>query len=540
VWTDAAALELARHLTAELKTRGGTMTLRPVQAIALYELMQIGGMFGPIAVGRGKTLLSFLAAIVLQARRPVLLLPASLIEKTLHERQLLVEHWRLPTNLQIISYERLGRVNYADKLNCIEPDLIIGDEIHRLKSARAGVTRRVKRYMQEQPDTKFVGMSGTVMKSSIRDFSHILRWCLKDASPLPRTEDEVRMWADALDLKVNPVARCRAGALFLLGPRPPTPDPLSAARQVFQKRLQDTPGVVAAGLDEGYTGSIHIRGLEYECSNVTDEHFKNIRETWVTPCGYAFSEAVELWRHCRSLALGFHSTWVPPAPAAWREARRVWASFVRETLSSSLTLDTELAVAQAVDAKRLPGAALAGWRAIRDTFKPNPTPVWHDDSALKVCERWMGEYKGIVWTEHVEFGKELASRTSAPYYGADGIDAKTGLSIVYVKGGAPIIASQQANSTGRNLQNFSANLITSPPGSALSVEQLLGRTHRDGQLADEVTVDVLISCKEQLEAVEQARAGAEAVRDILGHNQKILLSNLDLPDLASKSGPRWA
>ena len=162
------------------------------------------------------TLCSLLLPLVLEAKRPILLLPAGLIEKTWHDRKILAEHWKLPTNLQIISYEMLGRVNAAERLMYVEPDLIIADECHRLKGKKAGCTRRVTRFMKEHPQTKFAAMSGTVMKASLKDFAHILTWCLKDGAPVPRTEDEISMWSDALDEKVNPMARRRPGALLRL------------------------------------------------------------------------------------------------------------------------------------------------------------------------------------------------------------------------------------------------------------------------------------------------------------------------------------
>lgn len=72
-----------------------------------------GGLFGPIPVGEGKTLISLLAPYLLQAQRPVLLLPAMLVEKTHRERAELSKHWHIPLNIRLISIESLGRVNSA-------------------------------------------------------------------------------------------------------------------------------------------------------------------------------------------------------------------------------------------------------------------------------------------------------------------------------------------------------------------------------------------------------------------------------------------
>jgi len=511
-----------------------------VQAIALYEAVECGGMFGPIRVGGGKTLLSFLVASVLEAKRPLLLLPAALIEKTRQERETLARHWRLPTNLQIKSYEILGRVSCAEELKYIRPDLLIADEVHRLKNHRAGVTRRVTRYLKENPDTKFVGMSGTIMKSSLRYFGHILRWCLKDSAPIPLTEDELGVWADALDENSNPLARVKPGAIFDLGARPDGGDALSAARQIFQKRLLETPGVVASGNRDDVGCSLYIKALEYECAPVTDEHFKTLRTLWETPDGWAFSQALELRRHALTLSIGMHHIWDPRPPVEWLTARREWAAFVRETLAHSRTLDTELQVANACDAGLLSSTALRNWRDIRDTFTINPKPMWHDDSALKVCETWLKGPPGIVWTEHVFFAKALAKRAGVQYYGADGLAEDGRTNILDTTGKMSIVVSIQANSTGRNLQAFSRNLVTSPPPGASGWEQLLGRTHRPGQKADEVTVDVLVGCREHHDAFEKALEASKAAADTMGHDQKLLLSDVNFPPITNKKGARWA
>ena len=547
VWTEEAATALAATLTRELRTPRGTMSLRSVQAIALYEAMECGGLFGPIRVGGGKTALTLLIPLVLDAKRPVLLIPAGLIEKTWRDRKMLEEHWRLPTNMQIVSYEMLGLVQSAQKLNYIQPDLIISDECHMLKNHRAGRTRRVTRYMREHPDTRFVGVSGTVMKASIKDFSHILRWALKDKAPIPLTEDEVATWSEALDEKVNPLARRKPGAIFDLGPSIEGRD-MTSARQVFQARLLETRGVVASSRTDGVTCSLRVSALEYQPAPITELHIGNMKGlndepgktpmAWTTPDGWTFSEAIELRRYVRELALGFHGVWEPRPPSEWLAARRDWAVFVRDTLSRSRTLDTELQVANAVDTGRLSTETLDAWRAVRDTFKIQPKPVWHDDFALEACVKWMERERGIVWCEHRFFAHRLAGLSGCTYYGADGMSEK-GESITVVKPGRAIIASVQANATGRNLQMFSTNLITSCPAGAATMEQLIGRTHRDGQEADEVTVDVLLGCREHYEAFHRALEGAKAAADTLGHDQKLLLSDVCFPNINNKKGPLW-
>lgn len=208
---------LAREMTQALRTPGGTMSLRPVQALALYEMMNCGGAFCPMGVGTGKTLVFLLAPIVLDLERPIGLLPASLKEKTERERRHYAEHFKVDRTMQLYSYEMLGRESSANWLSNMRPDGLITDESHRLKNPKAACTRRVARWMRENPETKFVAMSGTMIKDSLRNFAHLLRWSLgAENAPIPQTEGELDEWADALDERVPPLQRMKPGALLEL------------------------------------------------------------------------------------------------------------------------------------------------------------------------------------------------------------------------------------------------------------------------------------------------------------------------------------
>lgn len=531
-------IEVQQGLTALLKTPQGEQTLRPLQAMALCEAGEKRGGFFPLRVGLGKTLISLLLASVIECKRPTLILPAALIDKTEKERQELSKHWRIFKGIRLYSYEMLGRVQGARSLDIWRPDLVIADECHRLKNKRAGVTRRVVRYMLEHPETAFVAMSGTVMKNSLRDFAHVIGWCLKDGSPLPLQEHTVMEWADALDEKVNGFSRLDPGVLleFCEVEDQDPQDELGSARRGFRRRLTETPAVVASSGVEDADCSLYISALEYDVSPATEKNFTTLRTLWETPDGWALSEAMAVWRHARELAIGLHYCWDPRPPPEWLLARKLWAAFVRETLSNSRTLDTELQVANAVLSEELDSPEYHAWREIKDTFTINSKPVWHDTSALEVCERWAQKNEGIVWCEHTFFAEELSRRTGLPYFGSGGLNAM-GQRIEECRGS--LIASVAANSTGRNLQRWSRNLITAVPNGAPQWEQLMGRTHRSGQQSDEVTVDVLFGCAEHHEGFERARAAARMIQDSTGHTQKILTADVAWPKLMGRAGTRW-
>lgn len=670
------------RLTELLKTPNGKQSLRAVQAAALYDIGTLGGLFGPIPVGFGKTLISLLAPYVLDAQRPLLVLPAALIKKTNAERAKYAEHWRVPNNIQLISYEMLGRVQAATFLEEMNPDLIIFDEVHRAKNKRAAVTRRLVRYMRARPDTMVVALSGTVMRKSLLDFGHILRWCLKKNAPIPETDVELEEWAQALDERVEEYERAELGALKVFSGGV---DDLDAVRRGFKERLISTPGVVAVtgGEDDLVTSSLRISALKYDVKDITDRHIGVLRADMLSPDGWQYTQAVDTWRVSKELALGFHyvrvhagryAEWLskvkrscahisvsgreqtehglakPGAsttssiktstksaldaitprtvslirksstgsgpenspnsthdkeasaqsaaskrpsrgetdsasitttsrdlfeafsarsaigvsdhsvtmlksyreqfstflaenrpPREWLNARSQWASFVRETLSKSRTLDSELQVAQACQSGRLDATLLNAWLEIKDTFKAETVAVWHDDSALKVCIEWMKQ-PGIVWVEHQFFGHCLAALSGCKYYGAKGLTDR-GEFIDDADPNTAVILSIDANKEGRNLQHkWSRNLVTAPPEGADVWQQMLGRTHRPGQVADEVEVDVLLGCKEHANAWRRALSAAEAIRDTTGADSKLLLADVDWPsedEIACFAGARW-
>ena len=537
---DPYADELADELTDLLRTPGGSMRLRPIQAVALAEIGTVGGFFGPIRVGAGKTLITLLAPVCAFAKRPLLLVPAALVDKTKRDEAILRAHWTLPDFVRVMSYEWLGRVQAAKALDEFAPDLIVADEVHRLKNPRAACTRRVRRFMSDNVDTKFVAMSGTITKRSIKDFAHILKWThAGESAPIPRWHGDLELWADALDERKGQLRRADPGALRVLcngvEDEAWNHDPRRAARLAFRRRLVETPGVVATK-ETPIDASIQVRAVEPKITRAIDDAFAELRYKWTTPDGWPIADGLSMFRHARELALGFYYVWDPRPPRHWLEARKAWAAFVRRVLRHSRTLDSELQVRR----QHADSPECQDWLAVRDSFKPNTEPRWIDDSVAKFAASWARKNRGIVWTEHTCFGDKLAE-LGVPYYGRKGLDA-LGRMIEKHPTTSGIAASIASNSTGRNLQAWSRNLITSMPANGMQTEQLFGRTHRDGQEADEVIFDVLVSCAEHVGAFWQARRDCEFVETSTGSPQKLLVADVDMPTadaIAFRAGPRF-
>ena len=506
--------ELAEKLTERLASPVGTMKLFPIQAQALYEINQNGGAFLPIGVGQGKALISLLAPVVLGARKPLLLVPASLREQT--TKKVIPEmslHWKLNLRLNVKGYSELSQAKNADMLHRLMPDVIILDECHKIKSKTSGRTKRLLRYLKDFPETKVVAMSGTITTRSIKEYAHILEWTHGwQNSPLPQNFNSLKDWANAIDEGIPDENRMAPGALEAFC------NPGENVREGYQRRLTETPGVVASHKSALGTSLVLKRGSPGKCPLVK-KHLLELRNTWTMPDGDEIVEAVDMWRHVREICLGFFYRWDPAGPPDWMEARRNWKKYVRETLRyNKRKLDTELQVWNECERER-PVDEFLAWKEIKDTFRPNTVPEWFSDVAINSAAKWLEKNDGICWVEHRAFGERLAEHTGLFYHGAGDetiLDAQ-----------GPIIASIRAHGTGKNLQRYANSLVVSPPTSGSVWEQLLGRTHRHGQTSDEVSYEMWLHEPELNKGFEQARADALYLKETTGAAQKLLYADYE-------------
>ena len=286
-YTPAQVDVLQTAWTAYLRTRTGTMRLKPAQAIALADLHAYRRLQAPIRVGGGKTLVTFLAPVVLNSKRPLLIVPASLVEKTRRDLQDASRDWRVPFNLHVISYEALGRESAAKELETREPDLIIADEAHRLKNRKAACMRRVQRQIKNNPDLVFIPLSGTLVKDGINDFAHLSAWSHKEHSPLPLNPHTVAEWAGALDEKVRPGKRRGLGVLSqAFGAHD-----VEGARRGFFQRYTRTPGVVSTA-GETLDCGIDINLIGCELGPGAQKVFNQLRN-WANPDGVELADSMQ-------------------------------------------------------------------------------------------------------------------------------------------------------------------------------------------------------------------------------------------------------
>lgn len=553
-------------LTEWLKMPDGQMSLRKEQAWALTEMYEVGGLLGSLGVGSGKTLISLLAPVVMEAERPVLIVPASVRdEKTLKvDIPQLSKHWKLhPRFLQayfnpkefrkrcILSYEELSREGQADIFSKIVPDLIILDECHRVKNKKSAVWKRLNRWFAEHPKTKMVALSGTITARSLRDYAHISALALKDLSPLPHRWMDLEDWADCLDEGIDEEARPDPGALTIFC------KPTETHREGFRRRLVETPGYVSTA-DPDVSASLTIREMPVDVPQPIQEAFEKMRDTWETPSGDLIMTGIEFAAHIAELVNGFYYRWQWPNDVVdyeWLDARKAWRKFVRETIKKSGTAavlgyhyDTEQQVASAVLSGKLPcpDQEYQNWRAIRKRVSPETEAVWVSEYMVDVAVQWLqrphGPHEaGIVWTEHRALLEKLRERI-APLglraYGAGEQD------IIFET--KSCVASIDAHGEGKNLQEHHARMLyLAIPATPKTWEQSLGRCHRQGVKADEVEVEVVLACAETWMSFERARRGATYIEQTTGQRQRLnyvpifVSDEKTVIDRATAADPLW-
>lgn len=558
-------LDLANvlNVTDAFRADGGELSLRAVQSAALLEGEECGGLVGSIGVGHGKSLTALLMPEALKAERAVLLVPPEL-KRQLIERDIpfYSKHFEIPFSriAGIISYSELSvpvRVRGIPKewqwlchvavavvhpLALLNPDALICDEVHRIRRRESARARAVYGWMDEHPTTKFVGLSGSLSKGSLRDYAHVARLALGKNSPLPLQFSQLAAWADALDPPrgdkptLNPGAlwllcspsgaNVDAGALASMASGMDSESARSIVRDGYRRRLVETPGWVSTP-EQSFDGSLYIRRRRPKVPSALVKAIDDLRETWEIG-DLQFSEAMHLSQALRRLACGFY--YEPVWPNGQRdeeyvEAKKAWAKEVRDRLKwhPAPGMTTELSCRNAAAAGRWKSETFEAWEAVRKRFPSEGPPkraVWLDDYLVRDALAWAKDAgEGLIWASDVALGEAVAKAGGFPYFG-EGTDAGS----TNPQKSPIVVCSAKTQGEGKNLQAWSRNYVLRPFAGADTWEQVLGRTHRPGQEADEVWFDVAIPIPEAGDAIENAIEVARALKEREGQDQKLLIA----------------
>lgn len=497
------------------------MTLWPAQADALLGALEANGLYAPLQVGAGKTLLAALLPTIFNARRALVLTTASLEEQTRRLFRQYAEHWHIRKDITIASYSFLSLSKNAHWLEKLHPNIIIADEAHALRDHKSARTKRFLRHFKDNPTTMFAPLSGTMSKRSIKDAEHLAYLALKTWSPFPHDYPILKEWSEALD----PDPARPAGALLLFCEGDESP------REGFARRVRETRGV-ASSPAEALGSTLIVETVEAPESDLIAKARTCLANTWERPDGEELTQAMEVAMVDHQLRLGGCYQWIESPPREWLAARRAWHRGVRKWLqhNSRPGVDSPKLLEDALRDRKVTDSelmiCLAEWDALRHI--PEPPKEWRsiDTTPVEWAVRWGTENTGIIFTDIVAIGHAVAKAGKFPYYGA-GKNAAVG--ILEEKGKRSIVCSLQAQGQGRNLQVFNRGLLLGIGPGGDEWEQVLGRMHRSGQLADEVVYSVPSWFSMELDrATEDCRFQAETsgqARKLLTCNRSARYSN---------------
>jgi hypothetical protein len=556
-------------------------TLKSIQAMALHEGEEVGGLLGPIGVGHGKTLLDLLMPMVVGGKTWVLLLPPQLKSQLLEvDWNYYSQHWHLPNLvsgkwytpgrpfLHVIAFSELSGAKNTDLLERLDPDGILVDEAHSVRNRTAARTKRFLRFLDKQTAPTYVGKrtklfcwSGTLTARSLKDYAHLAEHSLGGGSPVPLHWPTVEEWAAHLDPSEF---RAPAGALARLSevvgqPRREVED----ARDLFRGALVRTPGVVSSGDAASCQASLVISERVVSTPPKVQLAINTLEATWQRPDEEELVDALSKARCARELSCGFYYQWRWPKRGGeaqripiidkWKAARKEWHKELRDKLKhGGAHMDSPLLCLQAAirwhdgyvyvekdedgNEKRryeIPPKSSKGprptwnstfwplWKEVRNTAFPETEAVWIDDFLVQDSLKWLSEGPGVLWYEFSAFAARLVARRGAGAFTLAGPGEDGNRVVRSLTGREAVVASIRAHGTGKNLQQFARAHVANPPSDGATWEQLLGRHHRTGQEADEVTFSTYRHTEAFRAAVEKARDLSEYIEGTLGTTQRL-------------------
>jgi hypothetical protein len=554
----------------------------PVQAWSLYELGMARGLLASVPVGGGKTfiwLMSMLALDMTAQNTGLLLIPPSLLEQVIIDYQLIAQHFHVPAmevhgsgdteqsfavegmpKLHVLPYSKLSRPESTDYIErVLHPDVIIADECDKLKDPGTATCARVLRYFAAHPRCLFCGGTGSLTSAKISQMSHLGALALRGTSPMPLEPEVVEDWGRCLDAVESP---CPPGSLLRLC------RPGEHVREGFHRRFAETLGVITTiGENEVLTSGAENGGVPQRIELVVDEKPAPLIPPIVlkalelvrdgkrpdTMAGSRYDEdlvdALAQAKCAHEVATGMFYRWkFPPIDGVpqrrevideWYLKRKAWNCELRQKLlTREEHMDSPHLCENAAQRhwgmrpknKNLPewkSKHYPAWHEIAERVVWEPDAVYLDDYLARDAAEWGLRNRGIIWYNMVEFGAWIAKFSGILGDGnpltMHGGGPKAGARLRGERGERSIIASLKSHGRGRNGLQFlyDTQLVVNPPSDAAIWEQLLGRTHRQGQTSTEVTCLFYRHTDELRDTIDQALRRALYVEQILGATQKL-------------------
>lgn len=508
--------------------------LRDTQASALATIARDGGFFGPIGVGFGKTLIAWLAPVVLNARA-VILMPANMLAAFQKEVDKFRPYFAQPAvEPVLLSYNILSSPTQFDILSKIKPELIVCDEAHTLMNSTSARTKRLLRYFSENPNTRLVAMSGTFFGKKPGDLANLVHFALRDHAFMPVRGRALDTWAQCVNLDGRPsdsdwsafAPLAKAEGVDLR--QTVGEERTKRARAAVLSRMQSSPGVLSTtepSVEIPLVLCSHTLPVPPEVQSV----LQTLEVGAETPDGddVIIDDAARA-RLQSHVSVGFYYRWaweqIGGRDDEWVLARKTWHKALRRELEnrSAEGYDSPLLVTNKIKRDLAKDPGLAGrsnlhwawhqWEPFSRRPVPPTVPVWLSPFYIEWVHKYLAEHPPgtLVWY----YSRALGDALGLPLHG-QGSEPPTP--------GVTSAVSIRVHGTGKNLQAHNRNLIAELPSQNKEWEQLIGRTHRPGQPAPAVYIDVPQHTQKFCDTLDRAFAGAEHTKELTAADQRLLM-----------------
>lgn len=562
---------------------GGTWRLFPEQVKAMMEFHNYGSILCPIKVGGGKTWISVMVAndaYVHFGKRKILLMnPPKLInqlcetELPLYRRHMSINvpfYWLTKetkakrmlsaksgrAGVYVLSYSMISRGEGSELMHAIEPDLIIGDEIHRIASDKPSARNRRFREIVRIHEPNLVSMSGTLTKKTPKNYHHIAVNTLQERCFMPRPSGCADAWSTIIDSSASSIDEFNPSSAPQPGPIRPLIEwakanfpneewkgNLIGFRNAYKRRMETCPGVVASDSEEGGT-PLRISNLKLDMKDCASrpgwEHLQKLISTlvndWVAPNGDEIDHAMHIWRWRYELeGFGFYNNLFWPEEAKVAERKGIPVAEANDLLERSIThhalrqeyhkvlrrwiknrartgMDTPMLLGMEMyrnQDKNVGFELYSAWTEMKEAEFEGM--IERERAVVRVCDFRVKQI--VEWA--IQWHKTHADRTAILWFKNRGVGdwlneafQAAGLPVAYCPAGKHgeilirdrtqghrfCIASMGSYREGFNLQyHHHTEFFCQWPREADWAEQAMGRIARPGQEADEARYFTSIS-----------------------------------------------
>ena len=554
----------------------GGFVMFPEQAKAMRDFNDYGNLFAPVSVGRGKTMISVLCANdaynTFGKKKILFLTPSHLVNQLrtielpkyrrhssinvpffwlaqMTSKKRMLEAKSNQIGCYVLTYNNLSGKQGAEMLLAIQPDIVIGDEIHRVLSTVSARGRRF-REMLKLYSPSLVCLSGTMTQKSPRDYHLAAAHALQERCFLPRPANQNEEWSKVIDSNAEDASQYPQGQapqakgiekLVSWNNKNFTEKVTSdfvGVRNAFKNRMLTTPGVVASkGNSIGTSlcvSNIPITKKERENRPGWDrlqELISDLVNLWQAPNGDELEHAMHIWRYRYELeGIGGYNDLSWPTIEKVMKRRGVSKDEAEDLMGRSLDhhkqhqefsrqlrkwitsraktgLDTPMLIGNDMyhnGDKNVGPTLYKAWTDVREAYFEGI--IERDKSFVRVCDfriknivDWAKkEHKKdpdqgcLIWYDNQGVGVWLAEafkEADLPYLYCPA--GKVGLAKLTDESKSDhfVLATFNAFNEGLNIQGIHRRMLYAQwQRQAKVLEQSIGRLHRPGQTADEVQI----------------------------------------------------